>query len=92
MKTDKTLYSTSNTIEGFEKLQRWIEGIQQKHRLSNVIIGMEPTGPPRSIRIANRFERRQRDAIVRAPCHPIFKNDNAFLRMLAFDALIRRVH
>ncbi|SFJ55353.1 Transposase [Paenibacillus sp. UNC496MF] len=36
--------SFSNTIEGFEKLQRWMEGIQQKHRLSQVIIGMEPTG------------------------------------------------
>lgn len=36
--------SFSNTIEGFEKLQRWMEGIQQKHRLSSVIIGMEPTG------------------------------------------------
>ncbi|WP_258171172.1 hypothetical protein [Paenibacillus sp. R14(2021)] len=33
--------SFSNTIEGFEKLQRWMEGIQQKHRLGNVIIGME---------------------------------------------------
>ncbi len=36
--------SFSNTIEGFEKLQRWIEGLQQKHRLNSVIIGMEPTG------------------------------------------------
>ncbi|MEF2247943.1 IS110 family transposase [Paenibacillus sp. IITD108] len=36
--------SFSNTIEGFEKLQRWMEGIQQKHHLSNAIIGMEPTG------------------------------------------------
>ncbi|WP_313642107.1 IS110 family transposase [Paenibacillus sp.] len=36
--------SFSNTIEGFERLQRWMEGIQQKHRLSSVIIGMEPTG------------------------------------------------
>ncbi|MDQ0111241.1 IS110 family transposase [Paenibacillus harenae] len=36
--------SFSNTIEGFEKLQRWMEGFQQKHRLKSVIIGMEPTG------------------------------------------------
>jgi transposase len=36
--------SFSNTIEGFEKLQRWMEGMQQKHRLSSLIIGMEPTG------------------------------------------------
>ncbi|MDQ0901189.1 IS110 family transposase [Paenibacillus sp. V4I7] len=35
--------SFSNTIEGFEKLQRWIEGLQQKHRLNSVIVGMEPT-------------------------------------------------
>jgi transposase len=34
----------SNTIEGFEKLRRWMEGMQQKHRLSSLIIGMEPTG------------------------------------------------
>ncbi|MFC6233435.1 IS110 family transposase, partial [Paenibacillus allorhizosphaerae] len=36
--------SFSNSIEGYEKLQRWIEGLQQKNRLSSVIIGMEPTG------------------------------------------------
>jgi transposase len=36
--------SFSNTIEGFEKLRRWMEGMQQKHRLSNLIVGMEPTG------------------------------------------------
>ena len=36
--------SFSNTIEGFEKLERWIEGLQQKHRLKGLIIGMEPTG------------------------------------------------
>jgi transposase len=34
--------SFSNT--GLEKLQRWMEGLQQKHRLSSLIIGMEPTG------------------------------------------------
>ena len=27
--------SFSNTIEGFEKLERWIDGLQQKHRLKN---------------------------------------------------------
>jgi transposase len=36
--------SFSNSIEGYEKLQRWIEGLQQKNRLNSVIIGMEPTG------------------------------------------------
>ena len=36
--------SFNNTIEGFEKLYRWVQGLHQKHRLSNVIIGMEPTG------------------------------------------------
>jgi transposase len=36
--------SFSNTKEGFEKLQRWVEGLHQKHRLNSVIIGMEPTG------------------------------------------------
>jgi transposase len=36
--------SFSNTIEGFEKLERWIDGISQKHCLKGLIIGMEPTG------------------------------------------------
>ncbi|XEC94572.1 hypothetical protein AB6A23_25230 [Paenibacillus tarimensis] len=36
--------SFSNTIGGFEKLQRWMEAIQQKHRLSSVIIGMSRQG------------------------------------------------
>lgn len=36
--------SFNNTIEGFEKLKRWIDGLQQKHRLKGLIIGMEPTG------------------------------------------------
>ncbi|MDF2653037.1 MAG: transposase family protein [Paenibacillus sp.] len=36
--------SFSNTIEGFEKLRRWMEGLQQKHQLNSLIIGMEPTG------------------------------------------------
>jgi transposase len=36
--------SFSNTIEGFEKLERWMKGLQQKHRLNSMIIGMEPTG------------------------------------------------
>ncbi|SDO37271.1 Transposase [Paenibacillus sp. yr247] len=34
----------SNTIEGFEKLVRWIDGLKQKHRLQGLIIDMEPTG------------------------------------------------
>ncbi|MGF7036499.1 transposase [Paenibacillus mucilaginosus] len=33
-----------NTAEGFEKLKRWIELLQQKHRLKGFIVGMEPTG------------------------------------------------
>lgn len=36
--------SFKNTLQGFEKLQRWMEGLQQKHRLKSIIIGMEPTG------------------------------------------------
>lgn len=36
--------SFTNTIEGFEKLQRWVQGLHEKHRLKDVIIGMEPTG------------------------------------------------
>jgi transposase len=36
--------SFSNTIEGFEKLVRWVEGIGQKNSLKGLIIGMEPTG------------------------------------------------
>ncbi len=41
--TNKHL-SFNNTIEGFEKLQRWVQGLHQKHRLNSVILGMEPTG------------------------------------------------
>jgi transposase len=33
-----------NTVEGYEKLQRWMDELQKKHRLETVIIGMEPTG------------------------------------------------
>jgi transposase len=36
--------SFKNTLQGFEKLHRWMEGLQQKYRLKNIIIGMEPTG------------------------------------------------
>ncbi|KRE37314.1 IS110 family transposase [Paenibacillus sp. Soil522] len=36
--------SFKNKIEGFEKLQRWIEGLLRKNRLNSIIIGMEPTG------------------------------------------------
>lgn len=36
--------SFTNTLEGFEKLLRWIQGVQAKHRLSSVIVGLEPTG------------------------------------------------
>ncbi|MGF7032248.1 hypothetical protein J2T17_003170 [Paenibacillus mucilaginosus] len=39
-----------NTAEGFEKLKRWIESLQQKHRLKSFIVGMEPiTVNPRVI-------------------------------------------
>jgi transposase len=34
----------SNSIEGFEKLSRWMNELQQKYRLKKLIIGMEPTG------------------------------------------------
>ncbi|WP_240421404.1 IS110 family transposase [Paenibacillus periandrae] len=27
--------SFNNTVEGFEKLQRWVEGLQKKHRLNS---------------------------------------------------------
>ncbi|MFM9282206.1 IS110 family RNA-guided transposase [Paenibacillus jiagnxiensis] len=33
-----------NTREGFEKLLRWMRDVQDKHHLSSLIIGMEPTG------------------------------------------------
>jgi Transposase and inactivated derivatives len=36
--------SFSNSIEGFEKLNRWMNELQQKYRLKKLIIGMEPTG------------------------------------------------
>ncbi|MFK7697796.1 IS110 family transposase [Paenibacillus sp. HJGM_3] len=34
----------SNSKDGFEKLRRWIDELQQKQHLNNIIIGMEPTG------------------------------------------------
>lgn len=36
--------SFSNSMEGFEKLNRRMTELQQKHRLKKLIIGMEPTG------------------------------------------------
>lgn len=36
--------SFTNTLEGFEKLLRFIQEVQDNHRLSSVIIGLEPTG------------------------------------------------
>ncbi|ACT03204.1 IS110 family transposase [Paenibacillus sp. JDR-2] len=36
--------SFSNSIEGFEKLNRWMTELLQKQRLKRLIIGMEPTG------------------------------------------------
>jgi transposase len=36
--------SFKNAREGYEKLQHWMDELQQKHRLKTVIIGMEPTG------------------------------------------------
>ncbi|WP_309491963.1 IS110 family transposase [Paenibacillus anseongensis] len=35
--------SFSYTIEGFEKLMQWVEGIGQKNCLKGLVIGMEPT-------------------------------------------------
>ncbi|WP_369405541.1 IS110 family transposase [Aneurinibacillus tyrosinisolvens] len=34
----------TNEQEGFEKLERWFGGLQKKHHLNQLIIGMEPTG------------------------------------------------
>jgi len=34
----------SNTSEGFERLLQWMGEVQAKHRLSSLIIGLEPTG------------------------------------------------
>jgi transposase len=36
--------SFTNSVEGFEKLLRWIRSEMEKHRLSSVVVGMEPTG------------------------------------------------
>ncbi|MDQ0899158.1 IS110 family transposase [Paenibacillus sp. V4I7] len=36
--------SFTNDLEGFERLQRWMAELQQKHQLKTLIIGMEPTG------------------------------------------------
>jgi hypothetical protein len=40
----KRHFTFQNAREGYEKLQRWMDELQQKHRLKTVIIGMEPTG------------------------------------------------
>lgn len=34
----------TNTREGFEKFLNWIKGIQSKHRLTSLLVGLEPTG------------------------------------------------
>lgn len=36
--------SFENDLEGFKRLQRWMDELQQKHRLNTLIIGIEPTG------------------------------------------------
>ncbi|WP_249898139.1 IS110 family transposase [Paenibacillus sp. PK3_47] len=36
--------SFPNTLEGFEKLLRWVKEVQSKHRLTSLLIGLEPTG------------------------------------------------
>lgn len=36
--------SFTNDLEGFERLERWMAELQQKHQLKTLIIGMEPTG------------------------------------------------
>jgi transposase len=36
--------SFTNNKDGFERFGRWVSELQQKHRLNNIIIGMEPTG------------------------------------------------
>src|SRR5258708_7785971 len=40
----KRYLTFKNAIEGYEKLQRWMDELQRKHQLKTVIIGMEPTG------------------------------------------------
>jgi transposase len=34
----------SNTASGFESLDRWMDEIMQKHRLTDATVGFEPTG------------------------------------------------
>lgn len=34
----------SNTEEGFGRFRRWIQDVQSRHRLTSLLIGMEPTG------------------------------------------------
>lgn len=36
--------SFTNNKDGFERFGRWVSELQQRHRLNNIIIGMEPTG------------------------------------------------
>lgn len=36
--------SFSNTLEGFEKLLRWVREAQTKHSFTSFLIGLEPTG------------------------------------------------
>ncbi|AIQ15640.1 transposase [Paenibacillus sp. FSL H7-0357] len=36
--------SFPNTLEGFEKFLRWVKEAQSKHRLTSLLIGLEPTG------------------------------------------------
>uniref|UniRef100_UPI0023685BD8 IS110 family transposase n=1 Tax=Paenibacillus thermotolerans TaxID=3027807 RepID=UPI0023685BD8 len=36
--------SFTNSKEGFEKLLNWVQDVQAKHRLSSMIVGLEPTG------------------------------------------------
>ena len=33
-----------NSREGFQKLQKWIERLQQEHQKDNILMGAEPTG------------------------------------------------
>lgn len=33
-----------NKLQGFEKLQEWIEGLEQEHQKDSVLLGAEPTG------------------------------------------------
>ena len=38
------IFSFSNSREGFENFKSWMRHLQDKHKKSDVIVGIEPTG------------------------------------------------